>query len=93
VGAEGETAPDYGDPKAANQAREVAPLGEESFAPRVAGIRPEPHTAQYRDFIGAVAEAREPLVTPQTGTRTLAVVRALYESAEQGRPIAITWTH
>jgi UDP-N-acetyl-2-amino-2-deoxyglucuronate dehydrogenase len=88
---EHEVAPDYGAPDAPNQARDVAPFGAESFAPRVAGIRPEPHTAQYRDFMRAVNEASEPLVTPEVATRTLAVVRALYESAEQGKPVAIDW--
>lgn len=47
------------------------------------------HADQYRDFIGAIAEGRDPLVTVAEATRTLAVVCGMYESARTGKPVAI----
>ncbi|MCP3803098.1 Gfo/Idh/MocA family oxidoreductase [Allokutzneria sp. A3M-2-11 16] len=47
------------------------------------------HIEQYRDFLGAVEEGREPLVTVGEGGRTLGVVCAIYESVRSGRPVLL----
>jgi predicted dehydrogenase len=47
------------------------------------------HLAQYRDFIGAVNEGREPAVSLAAGRRSLATVLAVYESARVGRPVLV----
>ncbi len=49
------------------------------------------HGRQYRDFLSAVAEGRPPLVTVAEATTTLRVVRAIYESAQSGRPIPVPY--
>jgi len=45
------------------------------------------HLAQYEDFVTAVRTGREPAVTLGAGRRALAVVRAVYQSADEGRPV------
>ncbi len=47
------------------------------------------HLAQYRDFIGAVREGRQPAVTLEAGRRSLATVLAVYESARSGQPVSL----
>ncbi|HET6742784.1 MAG TPA: Gfo/Idh/MocA family oxidoreductase [Kribbella sp.] len=47
------------------------------------------HLAQYRDFLAAVREGREPAVTAAAGRRSLATVLAVYESARTGRPVEL----
>jgi|1186.fasta_scaffold94548_2 UDP-N-acetyl-2-amino-2-deoxyglucuronate dehydrogenase len=47
------------------------------------------HLAQYRDFIAAVREGRDPLVSLQAGRRSLATVLAVYASAREGRPVEL----
>ncbi|HEX4356315.1 MAG TPA: Gfo/Idh/MocA family oxidoreductase [Pseudonocardia sp.] len=68
-------------------------------ASRAAGAGSDPaalseaHVDQYRDFVDAVAQGRPPLVTVADAGRTLAVVRAIYDSAEAGTPVALTSTN
>ncbi|MGW7680478.1 Gfo/Idh/MocA family protein [Kribbella sp. NPDC054772] len=47
------------------------------------------HLAQYRDFIAAVQDGREPAVSLEAGRRSLATVLAVYESAREGRPVEL----
>lgn len=49
----------------------------------------EAHQRQIQDFVDAIAEDREPLVNGPEGRRSLAVVRAIYESAESGREVTL----
>jgi UDP-N-acetyl-2-amino-2-deoxyglucuronate dehydrogenase len=56
---------------------------------RVAGITSTSHTAQYVDFLAAVRNGTSPLVSVTEALRTLAVVRAIYSSADAGRPVRI----
>jgi len=53
----------------------------------------EAHVDQYRDFVDAVAQGRPPLVTVADAGRTLAVVRAIYDSALTGAPVSLTSTN
>ena len=65
-------------------------------AARAAGAGSDPsalsdaHVDQYRDFVNAVAAGRPPLVTVADAGRTLAVVRAIYDSARSGAPVSLT---
>jgi UDP-N-acetyl-2-amino-2-deoxyglucuronate dehydrogenase len=47
------------------------------------------HTAQIADLIAAVDEGREPLVTSADARATLELVCAVYQSAREGRPVAL----
>ncbi|WP_161789650.1 hypothetical protein [Phaeacidiphilus oryzae] len=38
-----------------------------------------------------MTEGRPPVVTVAEATKTLAVVRAIYDSARSGRPEPVTW--
>jgi UDP-N-acetyl-2-amino-2-deoxyglucuronate dehydrogenase len=44
----------------------------------------EGHRRQIEDFVAAISEKREPAVNGLEGRRSLAVVRAIYESAKSG---------
>ncbi len=46
------------------------------------------HARQFEDFVGAIRDGREPLVSGGEGRRAVAVIRALYESARDGVPRA-----
>jgi UDP-N-acetyl-2-amino-2-deoxyglucuronate dehydrogenase len=50
------------------------------------GISATAHARLVADFVAAVREGREPLVSGEEGRRALAVVLAVYESARTGRP-------
>jgi predicted dehydrogenase len=84
----GETGPDVGAGSPDNQADQRLEA-DSSPGPKVAGLELTAHTAQYEDFISAVANDRPPLVTVQEATRTLAVVSAIYDSARAGRPATV----
>jgi predicted dehydrogenase len=47
------------------------------------------HVAQYLDMTRAVLEGRSPAVTGEDGRSALEVVLAVYESAQQGRVVAL----
>lgn len=48
------------------------------------------HSAQYVDFIAAVADGRSPAITTADGRRALALALAIYESAaEGGKPVSV----
>lgn len=46
------------------------------------------HTALYRDFVAAIQEGRAPLVDGREGRKSVAVVEAIYRSAESGGTVA-----
>ncbi len=87
----GETAPDVGAGSPDNQADRALPpaAGTPHDGPRTAGITATSHTAQYEDFLDAAREGRSPLVSVDEALRTLAVVRAVYDSADAGRPVPV----
>ena len=47
------------------------------------------HQAQIEDFIAAIRENRDPLVTGEEGTKALAIVLGIYESSRRGQPVEI----
>lgn len=80
----------YGAGGGANQAEQVlseqpAPSTDES----VAGLEATSHTTQFQDFLEAVRTGRPPLVTVAEATRTLSVLRGIYESARTGSPVRL----
>ena len=84
----GDTGRDLGSGSPDNQAEQV--LENSSSIPTSDSRRRTSHTAQYEDFISAIANDRPPLVTVGEATRTLAVVIAIYESARTGRPVTVS---
>ncbi|MDX2967916.1 Gfo/Idh/MocA family protein [Kribbella solani] len=60
---------------------------------RTAGADPSvlsnAHGLQYADFLDAIRNDREPLVTVAEGSRTLSVVLAIYESAASGEAVTL----
>jgi len=51
------------------------------------GISAIGHTRIMGDFVAAIRERRQPLVSGSEARRALAVVLAIYESAREGRPV------
>ena len=47
------------------------------------------HRDQFKDFVEAVREGREPLVTAEEGRKPLAIILGIYESAQTGKPVRI----
>jgi len=89
--ADGAAVGDYGADASANQAAALLPAPDEPAAAASVGagaVSARAHAAQYRDFLDAIEEGREPLVTVAEAITNVAVVRALYESAAGGRPVA-----
>lgn len=70
------------------QIEERAPVGH-SGAAAVLEEGGEAHARQIEDFVKAIREDREPLINGAEGRRSLAVVRAIYESAETRKEIAL----
>jgi UDP-N-acetyl-2-amino-2-deoxyglucuronate dehydrogenase len=75
----------YGANGGANEA-EAALAAAGPGTPRAATTS---HTAQFEDFLDAVAEGRPPLVTVEAAARTLALIRGIYESAATRRPFEL----
>jgi UDP-N-acetyl-2-amino-2-deoxyglucuronate dehydrogenase len=48
----------------------------------------EPHQAQFADFIAALDSGGQPLVTGDEARMDVAVIRAVYDSAQSGLPVA-----
>jgi predicted dehydrogenase len=70
--------------------REVAEVAvDESGADAVLHVGGEAHRRQIEDFVGAVREDREPAVNGEEGRRSLAVTRAIYESARTGQEVKL----
>jgi UDP-N-acetyl-2-amino-2-deoxyglucuronate dehydrogenase len=47
------------------------------------------HLAQYRDYVAAVREGRDPLVSGEEGRKPLEIILAVYESARTGAPVTL----
>jgi len=47
------------------------------------------HVAQYRDFIAAISEGRQPAISGQEGRRSVEVIRAIYESSKSSSIVQI----
>ncbi|MGI8869427.1 MAG: Gfo/Idh/MocA family protein [Mycobacteriales bacterium] len=47
------------------------------------------HAAQYRNFLDAIADGSQPLVTVEEGTTALRVIRGMYASASSGAPVKL----
>jgi len=52
-------------------------------------LAPASHAAQIADLLGAINAGRPPLVTAESGRAALEVVCAVYQSAREGRTIAL----
>lgn len=50
-------------------------------------VATENHRRQLTDFIHAIQENREPMVNGEEGRRTLAFIRAIYQSGDTGRAV------
>jgi len=87
---DGEIGPDIGAGSPDNQALPLLTAEVASADSGAAGPKPTSHTAQYQDFLSCVAKGHPPLVTVAQATRTLAVIRAIYESADCGRRVQVT---
>lgn len=48
-----------------------------------------PHTEQCRDFIHAILEDRDPIVTGESATKALEIVKAVYMSCQQNEPVKL----
>jgi predicted dehydrogenase len=59
----------------------------ETNSPAISDVN---HRAQFEDFIAAVREDREPLVTGEEGIKSLAIVLAIYESSRKGQKVTLT---
>lgn len=81
--APGAAAPDYGAGTSSDQTDLVLPGGGDP------GTSVDAHGRQYNDFLDAVEEGREPLVTIAQAARTLAVVDSIYRSAREERPVRV----
>jgi UDP-N-acetyl-2-amino-2-deoxyglucuronate dehydrogenase len=53
------------------------------------GITHVGHREQLADFLGAIDEGRRPLVDGREGRKSVEIIRAIYRSAETGRPVAL----
>ena len=81
--------PDIGAGSPDNQGAAVLPAAPCDAGRSTAGLLPTSHAAQYQDFLSSVAGDHQPVVTVAEATRTLAVILAIYESAEFGRPALV----
>ena len=63
------------------------PLG--SGASNPGAISTEGHRRQLQDLVDALRAGRTPVLDGREGRKAIAFVRAIYESAEQGRPVTL----
>ena len=47
------------------------------------------HKEQYRNFVKAILEDREPVVNGDEGKRALEIILAVYQSAKEGKEISL----
>lgn len=86
-------APAYGSGLSDNQADLVLPdqPGKQGTAGADPAALSDAHTHQYLDFLDAIEEGRDPLVTVAQARRTVATIAAIYDSARHGgRPTPLT---
>jgi predicted dehydrogenase len=63
--------------------------GHKAGASDPRGITHEGHRDQLSDFLSAVDENRAPFVDGRDGRKSVEIIRAVYESARTGRPVAL----
>jgi UDP-N-acetyl-2-amino-2-deoxyglucuronate dehydrogenase len=63
------------------------PAGQAASSPVVADATP--HRRVFEDFIAALSRGGQPRCSAREGRRSVAVVRAIYESSRTGEPVAI----
>ncbi|MFC0534212.1 Gfo/Idh/MocA family protein [Phytohabitans kaempferiae] len=63
------------------------PTPARSTAADPAALEAAAHAAQYRDFVAAVRDRREPLVTVADSIRSVGVISAIYQSARTRQPV------
>ena len=81
--------PDYGAGVSSDQSDRVLP-GRGADDPGTGQV--DAHTRQYVDFVDAVEEGREPVVTVAEARRTLALVNSIYASARSGQTVDVPRT-
>lgn len=77
---------------AANAEEGLAGGGGDLTSARASGVssaRDSAHVLQYKDFLDAVWNNREPLVNGIEGRRPLAIIQAIYQSARTGEPVTV----
>jgi len=74
---------------AAGDARALEPNGTTSGASDPLAIDAELHRRQYAEIVAAFRARRAPEVSGEAGLRALRVVRAIYESSQTGREVAL----
>ncbi|HEU4751826.1 MAG TPA: Gfo/Idh/MocA family oxidoreductase, partial [Armatimonadota bacterium] len=47
------------------------------------------HAIQLQDFVQAIREERDPMVTGEDGRPAVEIILAAYESARSGRPVRL----
>ncbi|WP_309720930.1 Gfo/Idh/MocA family oxidoreductase [Armatimonas sp.] len=63
---------------------EVEEAGDDNKAADPLALSSNQHEANYRDFIAAIREGREPLTKPEEGVRVVALLNAIYAKAGAG---------
>jgi len=83
----------YGAGGAGNQAEALLSRYDSVTAGPTAGADPSSlsmaHRDQLADFIAAIRDDREPLVSIAEGRRAVATILAIYESGRSGRPVRV----
>lgn len=67
--------------------RESGAMGSGASAPMA--IKHEGHIRQYEDFVAALRENRAPIIDGYEARKAVALVRAIYDSAERGVPVKV----
>jgi len=78
-----------GEESGAAALRGAAGHGGSAAGANPAGLAPASHAAQIADLLGAIDAGRQPSVTAESGRAALEVVCAVYQSAREGRKIAL----
>jgi len=68
---------------------DLIPSSDSAVQFHTSGDPPKPHTLSMQNFVNAIIEGTEPLVTGDQGLITSTIIDALYRSAETGRQIDI----
>ena len=69
---------------------DLIPSSDSAVQFHSSGDPPKPHTLSMQNFVNAIIEGAQPLVTGDQGLITSTIIDALYRSAESGHQIDIT---